>query len=278
MKPVSKIFQAALRLPIFPAPKIGFGAQIRGVATKAPPHLQRSGTRIGFNRLQDYYYDVVQDNLMIMKYEYPGEEFELAPPPVKIRDKFRGPKIGEDGKVVKKKGSIRPKRPLPLPLTPFTIPELNKIQIQLMMPGAIGNKYQLLSAFLLLQTISGEKATTIYSKSDVAMWKLRKGMPVGASVTLTGGAMYSFLDKLVEVVLPRIKEWPGLKIDAGDGTGNLALGLPPSSVGLFPDIEIIYDAFPLISGFYIVFDTTAYRNFNGRLLMSAFQLPFIKRH
>ncbi|KAI9291870.1 ribosomal protein L5 [Neoconidiobolus thromboides FSU 785] len=237
----------------------------------------KSGGSIGYNRLQDFYYDVIQEDLMAMKFQYPGKEVDATQNQPYKRESFQGPRFDEDGKIIHKKGSIRPKRPSDLLIGPNNIPELEKIEIQLMMKEAITNKYALLSAYLMLQSITGEKATTVVSKSNVAVWKLRKGQPVGCQVTLTGGAMYSFLDKLVEVVLPRIKEWEGFSSQSGDGTGNLALGFPPSAVGLFPDLEIIYDMIPNISGFNIVFNTTSYRDPNARLLMSALQLPIVNK-
>lgn len=246
--------------------------------TQPKSHHLKTGASIGFTRLQDHYYDVVQENIMILKYEYPGEDYVPKPLDIPQKPRFCGPVYDEFGKAIKKKGSSSRKLPTDYPVGPFNIPELETIQVQLMMNQAILNKYYLLSGFLLLETITGEKATTIISKSNVALWKLRKGIPVGATVTLTGGSMYSFLDKLTEVVLPRIKEWNGFKINAGDGTGNLALGFPPSSVGLFPDIEVIYDMIPLVSGFNVVFNTTSYRNPNARLLMSGLQIPFVNKH
>lgn len=101
-----------------------------------------------------------------------------------------------------------------------------------------------------------------------------EGMPVGVKVTLKGEEMYQFMDKLVEIVLPRLKEWPGLSITAGDGNGNVALGFPPSALALFPEIEGSFDVYPKMTGFDVTFNTTAYTNTDGRLLLSAFSVPF----
>lgn len=101
-----------------------------------------------------------------------------------------------------------------------------------------------------------------------------EGMPVGVKVTLRGEEMYQFMDKLVEIVLPRLKEWPGLSMTAGDGNGNIALGFPPSALALFPEIEGSFDVYPKMTGFDVIFNTTAYTNTDGRLLLSAFSVPF----
>jgi len=246
--------------------------------TQIPSHHIKTGASVGFCRLQDYYYDVIQENIMILKYEYPGDDYVCKPLEIPQKTRFCGPVYDESGKAIKKKGSNIRKLPIYYPVGPFNVPELESIQIQFVMKQAILNKYALLSGYLLLETITGERPTTIYSRSDVALWYLRKGMSIGASVTLTGGSMYSFLDKLNEVVLPRIKEWNGFKVNAGDGTGNFALGFTPNSVGLFPDVEVIYDMFPLITGFGIVFSTTSYRDPNARLLMSGLQSPFVNKN
>src|SRR5438128_93452 len=101
-----------------------------------------------------------------------------------------------------------------------------------------------------------------------------QGMPIGCKVDFKGASMYTFLDKLVEIVLPRMKDWDGISITSGDEDGNIAMGLPPSSLGLFPDIEGNYEMYPVITGFHVIFQTTAYTDAEGRTLLSGFQLPF----
>jgi ribosomal protein L5 len=82
------------------------------------------------------------------------------------------------------------------------------------------------------------------------------GNPIGCKVTLKGDKMYQFLDKMVEVVLPKMKEWPGLPESAGDATGNMSMGFPPSALSLFPEIESIFDMYPRMTEFHITFSTT----------------------
>lgn len=104
----------------------------------------------------------------------------------------------------------------------------------------------------------------------------REGMPIGVKVTLRGEEMYQFMDKLVEIVLPRLKEWPGMSITAGDGNGNVAIGFPPSALALFPEIESSFDVYPKMTGFDVTFNTSAFTNTDGRLLLSGFSVPFTK--
>lgn len=101
-----------------------------------------------------------------------------------------------------------------------------------------------------------------------------EGMPIGVKVTLRGEEMYQFMDKLVEIVLPGLKEWSGLPITSGDGNGNIAMGFPPSALALFPEIEGSFEVYPKLTGFDVVFNTSAYTNTEGRLLLSGFSVPF----
>jgi large subunit ribosomal protein L5 len=249
----------------------------RSVATQpalSNPYPEIEGSGFGASRLQDYYHNVIQENLMVLKYQNQGANFIPTKPEEKTKTHFTGPKYDEKRMKILTKGSIHSRRPPIAPAHSENIPELDYITIQTMMPEAIASKHNLLSAFLILETITGERATTIYSRSNVALWKLRSGMPIGAKVVLKGAQMYQFLDKLVEVVLPRIKEYKGFSVYSGDGTGNLAMGFPKSAVGLFPDLEIIYDTIPIVSGFHVQFNTTGQRNHDARLLLSGLGLPF----
>ncbi|CAO3645295.1 unnamed protein product [Cunninghamella echinulata] len=168
----------------------------------------------------------------------------------------------------------KPVKPI-LPLKSANIiPSLEKITLHAMIKDAIGNKNNLLSAFMAFQSITGIRPEVVYARTSVANWKLREGMPIGVKVTLRGEEMYQFMDKLVEIVLPRLKEWPGMSMTAGDGNGNIAIGFPPSALALFPEIEGSFDMYPKMTGFDITFNTTAYTNTDGRLLLSGYSIPF----
>jgi hypothetical protein len=93
----------------------------------------------------------------------------------------------------------------------------------------------------VVQAISGVHAETIKAKKNIIQWKIRKGDFAGAKADLTGEAAYEFFDKLLTLVLPKIKDWPGMKWTAGDGSGNVAIGLEPEWMAFFPELEFNYD-------------------------------------
>lgn len=99
-------------------------------------------------------------------------------------------------------------------------------------------------------------------------------MPIGCVVNIKGPPMYTFVDKLVEIVLPRLKEWYGVPLSSGDNNGNIAMGFPASALSLFPEIEGNYDSFPLMTGFDVMFNTTAYTDNEAKTLLSGLQIPF----
>ncbi|CAO3643557.1 unnamed protein product [Mucor hiemalis] len=220
----------------------------------------------GLNRLREYYDHTLSEDLMVLGYDHA----RVAPPTSKYADieaqiKKALETSNNGGKPVK------PIQPLK---SAKVIPSLDKITLHSMVKDSIHSKSNLLSAFMAFQSITGIRPDVVYARNSVANWKLREGMPVGVKVTLRGEEMYQFMDKLVEIVLPRLKEWPGLSMTAGDGNGNIALGFPPSALALFPEIEGSFDVYPKMTGFDVIFNTTAYTNTDGRLLLSAFSVPF----
>ncbi|KAF9129252.1 hypothetical protein BGW39_004304 [Mortierella sp. 14UC] len=213
----------------------------------------------GLSRLREHYTTSIQEDIMITSYRHHHKKKKQIPEGVKVE--LKGNKH---------------LKPSPRASSPTEIPELVKIDVHCMMKEAITSKYNLLSGVMAIQSITGETPEIIFAKKGVHNWKLRKGMPIGCRVTLKGDKMYQFLDKLVEVVLPKMKEWPGLPEGSGDGTGNIGMGFPPSALSLFPEIESNFDMYPRMTGFDITFNTTAYTNMDARLLMSGFNMPFQK--
>ncbi|KAF9180615.1 hypothetical protein BGZ51_004807 [Haplosporangium sp. Z 767] len=211
----------------------------------------------GISRLREHYRSTVQDDLMILTYSHSFKPKAKVPEGVRVE--------------LKGKKHIKPAPKAP---APNRVPELVKIDIHCMMKEALTSKYNLLSGFMAIQSITGEMPEIIHSKKGVHPWKLRAGNPIGCKVTLKGDKMYQFLDKLVEVVLPRMKEWPGLPESAGDATGNIGMGFPPSALSLFPEIENNFDMFPRMTGFDVTFTTTANTDLEARLLLSGFNMPF----
>ncbi|ORE11199.1 ribosomal protein L5 [Rhizopus microsporus var. microsporus] len=238
----------------------------------------------GLNRLKEYYDSTVAEDLMVLGYDHS----RVAPSTSKYLDieakiqhilQQEGPEPTKEPTeyVHRTRKGGKPVKPIQPLKNGQIIPKLDKITLHAMVKESIHNKSNLLSALMAFQSITGCRPEVVYAKKSVANWKLREGMPIGVKVTLKGEEMYQFMDKLIEIVLPRLKEWPGLSITAGDGNGNIALGFPPSALALFPEIEGSFDVYPKMTGFDVIFNTTAYTNTDGRLLLSAFSVPFSKR-
>ena len=149
------------------------------------------------------------------------------------------------------------------------VPVLEKIVINQGLGQAIGDKKSLETAIEELTKITGQRAVTTRSKKDISNFKLRKGMPIGARVTLRQNKMYEFLERLVAVALPRIRDFKGIN-DKFDGQGNYTLGITEQII--FPEIDI--DKINKILGMEITFVTTAKTDEEAYALLKQFGLPF----
>ncbi|NDG59280.1 MAG: 50S ribosomal protein L5, partial [Betaproteobacteria bacterium] len=147
---------------------------------------------------------------------------------------------------------------------------LEKICINRGVNGAVTDKKLVDVAVEELNMITGQKAVPTMSKKDISNFKLRKGMPIGARVTLRGEKMYEFLDRLVSVALPRVRDFKGISDKAFDGRGNYTLGVTEQII--FPEIE--YDKIDAIRGLNISITTTAKSDDEARALLTAFRFPF----
>ena len=152
------------------------------------------------------------------------------------------------------------------------IPKLDKIVINMGVGEARENAKVLDAAVKDLETISGQKAVVRRVKKSVANFKLREGMPIGCKVTLRGEKMYEFTDRLVNLALPRVRDFRGVNPDAFDGRGNYALGIKEQLI--FPEIE--YDKVDKVRGMDIIFVTTANTDEEARELLTLFGMPFKK--
>jgi large subunit ribosomal protein L5 len=123
-----------------------------------------------------------------------------------------------------------------------------------------------------METITGQKAVRTKAKKSIANFKIREGMPIGCKVTLRGERMYDFLDRLVNLALPRVRDFRGVNPNAFDGRGNYALGIKEQLI--FPEIE--YDKIDKTRGMDIVFTTTAKSDEEARELLRLFNMPFAK--
>lgn len=152
------------------------------------------------------------------------------------------------------------------------IPKLDKIVINMGVGEAKENAKILDTAVKDLETITGQKAVVTRAKNSVANFKLREGQPIGCKVTLRGERMYEFLDRLVNLALPRVRDFRGVNPNAFDGRGNCALGIKEQII--FPEIE--YDKVDKVRGMDIIFVTTANTDEEARELLAQFNMPFAK--
>ena len=152
------------------------------------------------------------------------------------------------------------------------IPKLDKIVINMGVGEAKENRKVLDTAVKDLETITGQKAVVTRAKNSVANFKLREGQPIGCKVTLRGEKMYEFLDRLVNLALPRVRDFRGVNPNAFDGIGNYALGIKEQII--FPEIE--YDKVDKVRGMDIIFVTTANTDEEARELLTLFNMPFAK--
>ncbi len=152
------------------------------------------------------------------------------------------------------------------------VPKLEKIVVSRGVGAAVADKKLVDHAVDELTQISGQKAVATISKKDVASFKLRKGMPIGAKVTLRGERMYEFLDRLITTALPRVRDFQGIRASGFDGRGNYNLGVTEQII--FPEIDI--DKVNKISGMDITFVTSADTDKEAKSLLSELGLPFKK--
>ena len=152
------------------------------------------------------------------------------------------------------------------------VPNLEKIVLSRGVGAAVSDKKLIDHAVDELTAITGQKAVATISKKDVATFKLRKGMPIGAKVTLRGERMYEFLNRLVTVALPRVRDFQGVKANGFDGRGNYTLGITEQII--FPEIDI--DKVNRIAGMDITFVTSAPTDKEAKSLLTELGLPFKK--
>ena len=150
------------------------------------------------------------------------------------------------------------------------VPKLEKVVINMSVGESVGNPKALESAMADLTLISGQKPIQTRAKKSLAAWKLRQGMAIGCKVTLRGQRMYEFLDKFINVALPRVRDFRGVSEKAFDGRGNYALGLKEQLI--FPEIE--YDKIDKIRGMDIVIVTTAHTDEEAYELLKLLGVPF----
>ncbi len=153
------------------------------------------------------------------------------------------------------------------------LPKIDKIVINMGVGDAVSNSKVLDDAVAELTVIAGQKPVVTKAKKSIASFKLREGMPIGCKVTLRGERMYQFLDKLISITLPRVRDFHGVSADAFDGRGNYTLGVKEQLI--FPEIN--FDNIKKMRGMDIVIVTTAKTDEEGRELLSLLGMPLKKK-
>ena len=156
--------------------------------------------------------------------------------------------------------------------TPMQVPRLEKIVVSMGVGEALQNKKLLDAAIDDLTLITGQKAVKTKARKSIANFKIRTGQEIGAKVTLRGAMMYEFLDRLVNVALPRVKDFRGINQNAFDGNGNYAMGLTEQII--FPEID--FDKIERVAGLNVVIVTTARTDAEAKAFLAKFGMPFRK--
>ena len=155
---------------------------------------------------------------------------------------------------------------------PMQVPRISKITVNMGVGEAVADRKVMDAAVTDLTKITGQKPLVTKSRKAIASFKLRAGLPVGAKVTLRGARMYEFLDRLINIAMPRIRDFRGVSPRSFDGQGNYSLGVKEQII--FPEIQ--YDQVDQVRGMDITITTTAADNRQGRALLEAFNFPFRK--
>ncbi|MCP4597083.1 50S ribosomal protein L5 [Neptuniibacter sp.] len=154
----------------------------------------------------------------------------------------------------------------------MAVPRLTKITLNMGVGEALGDKKMLENAVADMTAIAGQKPVVCLARKSIAGFKVREGWPIGCKVTLRGERMWEFLDRLVDISIPRIRDFRGLNPKSFDGRGNYSMGVKEQII--FPEIE--YDKVDKLRGMDITFTTTAQTNDEGRALLAALNFPFRK--
>ena len=155
---------------------------------------------------------------------------------------------------------------------PMEVPRITKITVNMGVGEAVADKKVMDAAVGDLTKISGQKPLVTRSRQAIASFKIRAGLPIGCKVTMRGARMYEFLDRLISIAMPRIRDFRGVSARSFDGRGNYSLGVKEQII--FPEIQ--YDQIDQIRGMDITITTTARDNRHGRALLEAFNFPFRK--
>ncbi|KAL4883297.1 putative 50S ribosomal subunit L7, partial [Aspergillus karnatakaensis] len=229
------------------------------------------------SRVEQTHESTISSDILALCYVHTPPGFKPPPKAPRLREwddsspyhknrNLRGPRGGDVLRLLRK------------PITFNNIPKLERITVHSYVnKAATENSSWIHVASMALQAISNVRVRTFKSKTGVVPWGISPGRDtVAATAELRGEDMEHFFSKLVDIVLPRLKDWPGVKGSSGDSSGNITFGLDPEQVALFPEVEVNYDMYPpkMIPGCHITIHTTARTDKDARLLLSALGVPF----
>ncbi|KAI9374911.1 ribosomal protein L5 domain-containing protein [Aspergillus egyptiacus] len=228
-------------------------------------------------RVEQTYESTIASDILTLCYVHTPPGFTPPPKAPRLRSwddsspyhknrPLRGPRGGDVLRLLRK------------PIDFNNVPKLERITVHSYVKRAATESSAWLHvAGIAVQAISNVRVETFESKTGVPGWGISPGRDtVAVKADLRGENMYHFFGKLIDIVMPRIKEWPGVKGSSGDSSGNISFGLAPQHVALFPEIEVNYDMYPphMIPGCHITFHTSARADKDARLLLSALGVPF----
>lgn len=162
------------------------------------------------------------------------------------------------------------------PTTFRNVPKLERVTVHCMVKQAAEDSAHLHVAGMVVQAMTNVRVQVHEIQHSVAGFGIRAGQHLSVTAELRGEDMYHFLSKVVDVVMPKIKDWRGVKGSSGDSSGNIAFGLDSEHVAMFPEIEVNYDAYPpkMIPGLHVIVHTSATNDLDARMLLSSIGIPF----
>ncbi|RLV93032.1 54S ribosomal protein L7 mitochondrial [Spathaspora sp. JA1] len=226
-------------------------------------------TEIDQDRLYEHYRHTLKPDLMLNLYKHDSETI-----PANTKQSWGVDSPYKLYRPLKKPlGSIRTRASIK-PVTDRNIPEITGVTVHSFNKKALVEPWLDITTRLQVATITNVKPKQLFAKTNLVQWKLRKGKPVGGKVDLVGRDMNQFLTTLVELVLPRIRTFKGIKSTSGDKKGNITFGLDNEDIQFFPEIEAFQDLYPNMNGLHVTIKTSASNDEEARTLLSAYGFPF----
>ncbi|EGW32978.1 uncharacterized protein SPAPADRAFT_60307 [Spathaspora passalidarum NRRL Y-27907] len=221
------------------------------------------------DRIAEHYTNTLKSDLMLNLYQYDADTIPANPKrswgvdsPYKLYRPLKKP-LGS----IRTRGQIKP-------VTAKNIPEITGVTVHSYNKKALVEPWLDITTRLQVATLTNVKPKQLFAKRNLVEFKLRKGKPVGGKVELTGRDMTQFLSTLIELVLPRIRTFKGIKNSSGDKKGNITFGLTNEDMQFFPEIEAFQDLYPNMNGLHITIKTSASNDEQARTLLSAYGFPF----